>query len=92
MLEILRAREFPASEVVAFASERSAGRELDGVGTVRALSDDEAAEYRKVLDKHGPDDPSPYQRAAVTALRELTGKDAAPTADAWRKVLGAAGR
>src|ERR1700731_4242280 len=42
MLEILRAREFPTSEVVAFASERSAGRELDGVGTVRALSDDEA--------------------------------------------------
>jgi aspartate-semialdehyde dehydrogenase len=44
MLEILRSREFPASEVVPFASERSAGRELDGVGTVRALSEGESIE------------------------------------------------
>src|SRR3978361_1795639 len=35
----LRERGFPAREVVPFASERSAGRELDGV-TVRALADD----------------------------------------------------
>ena len=30
MLELLREREFPAREIVPFASERSAGRELDG--------------------------------------------------------------
>lgn len=30
---------------------------------------------------------SPYHRAAVAALRELTGRDAAPTAAAWRKVV-----
>jgi hypothetical protein len=30
---------------------------------------------------------SPYHKAAVGALRELTGKDAAPTAEAWRKLL-----
>ena len=35
----LRERAFPASEVVPFASERSAGKELDGV-TVRALAED----------------------------------------------------
>ena len=35
----LRERGFPASEVVPFASERSAGKELDGV-TVRALAED----------------------------------------------------
>jgi aspartate-semialdehyde dehydrogenase len=35
----LRERGFPASAIVPFASERSAGRELDGE-TVRALSDD----------------------------------------------------
>jgi len=35
----LRERGFPASEVVPFASARSAGRELDGV-TVRELSDE----------------------------------------------------
>ncbi len=30
MLQLLRERSFPVSEVVAFASERSAGRVLDG--------------------------------------------------------------
>ncbi len=38
LLELLRERGFPAREIVPFASERSAGRELDGL-TVRALND-----------------------------------------------------
>ncbi len=38
MLELLREREFPASEIVPFASERSVGRELDGGLVVRELS------------------------------------------------------
>jgi aspartate-semialdehyde dehydrogenase len=38
MLQLLREREFPASEIVPFASERSAGRELDGM-PVRTLVD-----------------------------------------------------
>jgi aspartate-semialdehyde dehydrogenase len=42
MLEILRERGFPASQVVAFASSRSAGRELDGGLTVRALEEGDA--------------------------------------------------
>ena len=42
MLEILGARRFPAAEIVPFASERSAGRELDGVGPVRALTESES--------------------------------------------------
>jgi aspartate-semialdehyde dehydrogenase len=37
MLELLRERAFPASEIIPFASSRSAGRELDGL-TVRALT------------------------------------------------------
>jgi aspartate-semialdehyde dehydrogenase len=43
MLGVMREREFPASEVVAFASERSAGRSIDHGEqelTVRALSED----------------------------------------------------
>jgi len=40
MLTLLRERGFPAREVVPFASERSAGRELEGVGVVRPLSDE----------------------------------------------------
>ena len=30
---------------------------------------------------------TPYHRAALAALRDITSKDAAPTADAWRKLL-----
>jgi aspartate-semialdehyde dehydrogenase len=40
MLRLLREREFPASEIVPFASERSAGRELEGVGVVQPLTDE----------------------------------------------------
>jgi aspartate-semialdehyde dehydrogenase len=39
MLQLLRERSFPASEIVPFATERSAGRDLDGL-TVRALTPD----------------------------------------------------
>src|SRR5918995_4420857 len=40
MLAKLRERGFPARELVPFASERSAGREIEGVGTVQPLSDE----------------------------------------------------
>jgi aspartate-semialdehyde dehydrogenase len=40
MLSLLRERSFPASEIVPFATERSAGRELEGGLTVRALNED----------------------------------------------------
>ncbi|HEV2922729.1 MAG TPA: aspartate-semialdehyde dehydrogenase [Solirubrobacteraceae bacterium] len=40
MLELLREREFPAAEIVPFASERSIGRELDGGLVVRGLSEE----------------------------------------------------
>ena len=40
MLQLLRERRFPASEIVAFATERSAGRELEGGLVVRALNDE----------------------------------------------------
>jgi aspartate-semialdehyde dehydrogenase len=40
MLRKLRERNFPAREIVPFASERSAGRELEGFGTVQPLNDE----------------------------------------------------
>src|SRR6202043_744664 len=40
MLELLRERKFPAAEIVAFASARSAGRELEGGLIVQELSED----------------------------------------------------
>jgi aspartate-semialdehyde dehydrogenase len=41
MLEVLRERSFAASEIVPFASERSAGQELADGLTVRALAEEE---------------------------------------------------
>jgi aspartate-semialdehyde dehydrogenase len=40
MLELLRERRFPAREIVAFASERSVGKELEGGLVVRGLSEE----------------------------------------------------
>ncbi len=41
MRELLRARSYPAAEIVAFASERSAGKELEDGLVVQGLVDDE---------------------------------------------------
>jgi len=54
----------------------------------RGLSDEEAALYRDVLQKHERDAVLPYEGAILVALRELTGRDTAPTAAAWRKLMG----
>jgi aspartate-semialdehyde dehydrogenase len=40
MLKLLREREFPAEEIVAFASERSVGKELENGLVVQGLSDE----------------------------------------------------
>jgi len=56
ILELLAARDFPAAEVVPFASERSAGRELEWNGsslTCRALSDDSIQGLDLVLSSAG---------------------------------------
>jgi aspartate-semialdehyde dehydrogenase len=45
MLELLREREFPAREIVPFASERSVGRELEGGLVVQGLSDEAIAGF-----------------------------------------------
>jgi aspartate-semialdehyde dehydrogenase len=40
MLRTLARRGFPAAEIVPFASERSAGRELDGYGVIQPLTEE----------------------------------------------------
>src|SRR5271168_5079226 len=40
MLRLLRERDFPASEIVPFASERSIGRKIDGGLGVQGLDED----------------------------------------------------
>jgi hypothetical protein len=56
---------------------------FDFVVRERTLKDDEVKAYKQKFDNVQP----PNHRAALFALRELTGKDAAPTADAWRKMM-----
>ena len=49
ILRTLERRGFSADEVVPFASERSAGRELPGYGTIQPLSDETVAGYDLAL-------------------------------------------
>jgi hypothetical protein len=53
----------------------------------RKLTADEAVRFREGLTPKGAGVLSPYHKAALAALREMTGKDTAPTAEAWRKLL-----
>jgi aspartate-semialdehyde dehydrogenase len=49
MLKTLERRGFEASAIAPFASERSAGRELPGYGTIQPLSDDTVTGYDLAL-------------------------------------------
>ena len=51
---LLREREFPAREIVAFASERSAGRELEGGLIVQELGKSDQHRVITVLEELGP--------------------------------------
>lgn len=53
----------------------------------RALSTHERETFHATLGLKEDGAVTPYHKAALAALRDLTGKDAAPTADAWRKLL-----
>jgi hypothetical protein len=55
----------------------------------RRMTTEEAALYREKLTPKEAGVLSPYHQAALAALRQMTGKDTAPTAEAWRKLLGA---
>jgi hypothetical protein len=53
----------------------------------RKVTEEEAATYRDKLTPKEAGVLSPYHRAALAALREMTGKDTTPTAEAWRTLL-----
>jgi hypothetical protein len=80
-------QDFSMLQAVADAAPWPEMQRFDFLVRTRELTDEEAATYRTKLDKREKGKISPYQRAAVTALRELTGKDAAPTSEAWRKLI-----
>jgi hypothetical protein len=80
-------QDFSAMQPVSDAAPWPEMQRFDFLVRSRVLTEEEAEVYRTKLDKREPGRLTPYQRAAVTALRELTGKDAAPTAEAWRQLL-----
>jgi hypothetical protein len=53
----------------------------------RKLTSEEVDEYKTKLTPKEAGVVSPYHRSVLAALRDLTGKDTAPTAEAWRKLL-----
>jgi hypothetical protein len=79
--------DFSVYEAVTDANPWPEMQRFDFLVRTRSLTDDAAAESRTKLAAESTDRPSPYHRSALAALRELTGKDAAPTAEAWRRLL-----
>jgi hypothetical protein len=61
---------------------------FDFLVRTRVLTDDDAKAHAEAIRKRPADYVSPYHRIIHAALRELTGRDAGPTAKAWRAVLG----
>jgi hypothetical protein len=80
-------QDFSMMQAVADAAPWPEMQRFDFLVRTRELTEEEAAAFRSKLDKREKGRITPYQRAAVTALRELTGKDTAPTAQAWRELL-----
>src|SRR5262249_11915185 len=79
--------DFSALQPVTDAHPWPEMQRYDFLVRTRALTEDEAAALRETLASGDPGRPSPYHRAALAALRELTRRDAAPTAEAWRRLL-----
>lgn len=80
-------QDFSVSMPVKEAHPWPSNQRFDFFVRERVLSADEAEEFRTKLTPKEAGVLSPYHKAAVSALRELTGKDTTPTAEAWRKLL-----
>lgn len=80
-------QDFSAYQAVADANPWPEMQRFDFLVRERVLEEEEAAACREKFTKREPGRLSPYHRAALTALREMTGKDTEPTAVAWRRLL-----
>jgi hypothetical protein len=65
---------------------------FDFLVRTRTLTDTEAKAYQQEVKKRQVEGQSPNHRVVVAALRELTGRDAEPNAEAWRSILNLPGR
>jgi hypothetical protein len=83
-------QDFSVRQPVADANPWPEMQRFDFLVRARVLTNEEAEAYRAKLDADEPGGLSPYRRAALAALRELTKKDTEPTAEAWRHLLGLA--
>jgi hypothetical protein len=81
-------QDFSAYQAVSDAAPWPELQRFDFLVRERVLTEEEAAAFRAKMEEREPGRLPPHQRAALAALRELTGKDTAPTAEAWRKLLG----
>jgi hypothetical protein len=79
--------DFSVMQAVADANPWPEMQRYDFLVRTRTLTADEVTAAREKLATRDPGSPSPYQRATLAALRELTGRDTGPTADAWRRML-----
>jgi hypothetical protein len=80
-------QDFSMFQPVADANPWPEMQRFDFLVRTRQLTEKEADAYRDKLSIKEPGVLSPYHRAALAALRELTGRDTAPTSDAWRELL-----
>jgi hypothetical protein len=80
-------QDFSVRQAVADANPWPEMQRFDFLVRTREVTEDEARAYRQKLHKDEPGFVTPYQRAVLAALRELTGRDTAPTAEAWRRLL-----
>jgi hypothetical protein len=78
-------QDFSVMLPVADHSPWPQNQRFDFLVRTREVTDQEAKAFSQLLRTAG--DLSPYQTAAVAALRGLTGRDAEPNAAAWRKLL-----
>lgn len=80
-------QDFSTYQAVADATPWPEMQRFDYLVRTRPVTEEEGTAFRESFTKNEPNKPTPYQRAALAALRELTGKDTEPTATAWRKLL-----
>jgi hypothetical protein len=85
-------QDFSLMQAVAEAGPWPEMQRFDFVVRTRTVTEEEAKEYREKLTLREKGQQTPYRRAVLTALREMTGKDTEPTPEAWRKLLGMAPR
>jgi hypothetical protein len=80
-------QDFSALQPVADANPWPEMQRFDFLVRRRTLTDEEATAFREKLTPREPGQFSPYRRAALVALRDLTGRDTEPTPEAWRRLL-----